>query len=80
MDDPGNLGRGSLGVDSHGTAGVAPVSGGLWSRADGENLMQRAVESCEALELDDPLRPKLLELLGDVGAALPCAALPVVPG
>ena len=34
--------------------------------------MQRAVESCEALELDDPLRPKLLELLGDVGAALPC--------
>ena len=34
--------------------------------------MQRAVESCEALELDDPLRPKLLDLLGDVGAALPC--------
>uniref|UniRef100_A0A7S4NNC4 Uncharacterized protein n=1 Tax=Prymnesium polylepis TaxID=72548 RepID=A0A7S4NNC4_9EUKA len=30
------------------------------------DLMQRAVESCEALELNDPLRPKLLELLGDV--------------
>ena len=29
-------------------------------------LMQRAAEACEALELDDPLRAKMLELLGDV--------------
>ena len=29
-------------------------------------LMQRAAEACDLLELDDPLRPKLLELLGDV--------------
>jgi hypothetical protein len=34
------------------------------------DLMQRAVESCEALELNDPLRPKLLELLSDVGARI----------
>jgi hypothetical protein len=30
------------------------------------DLMQRAAEACEALELDDPLRAKMLELLGNV--------------
>ena len=31
-----------------------------------DDLMHRAAEACEALELDDPLRAKMLELLGDV--------------
>ena len=31
-----------------------------------DDMMQRAAEACDLLELNDPLRPKLLELLGDV--------------
>eukprot|EP00966_Prymnesium_polylepis_P184756 4282029-Prymnesium_polylepis.1 len=31
-----------------------------------DDLMHRAAEACEALEINDPLRAKLLELLGDV--------------
>ena len=31
-----------------------------------DDLMHRAAEACDALELDDPLRAKMLELLGDV--------------